>query len=230
MSSIFGAVNVELNMRPLTDKQARILDFIRERIAQDGRPPTVREIGAAFRFASTHAVRCHLSALEKKGCIERSFNAARGIRLAAELRQRPGLPIVGQVAAGTPITAIENIEGSLSIAGLFPNDATLFCLRVEGDSMIGEGILDRDYVVVRQKPDFVNGEIGVAIVDGEATVKKLRRVGREIELIPANDMYEKARIDPAECEFRYGGEVVGVIRVIGRQSTRGGGCGRAGSH
>ena len=207
-------------MRPLTDKQARVLAFVRERIGCDGCPPTVREIAKRFRFASTSTARAHLNALEKKGYIERHFHASRGIRLTPEVRERSGLAIVGRVAAGMPITAIENIEDFLSIDSLLPNDGTLFCLRVEGDSMIDAGILDGDYAVVRQKPDFENGEIGVAVIDGEATVKRLCRRGRKIELIPANDKYTMRSVNPREVEFRYAGEVIGAHRTIRRQGPR----------
>ena len=205
---------MENAMKPLTEKQARILKFIQERIVRDGLPPTVREIAKAFRFASTDTVRCHLAALEKKDYIERDFNAARGIRLAPELRETSGLPILGRVAAGTPILAEENLEGYVSTDSLFPTDGTCFCLRVEGDSMVGKGILDGDYVVVRQKPDFDNGEIGVAILDGEATVKTLRRRGRMVHLVPANETMKPMSVDPAEVDFRYAGEVIGVQRVM----------------
>lgn len=205
---------MESKMRELTDKQARVLEFVRERINRHGWPPTVREIARHFRFASTSTARAHLVALEKKGYIERSFHVSRGIRLARGLAEDTGLAIVGRVAAGTPILAVENIEGRLSTDSLFPTDGTCFCLSVRGDSMKDEGILDGDYVVVRQKPDFEDGEIGVAIIAGEATVKTLRRRGTLVQLVPANDAFEVMTVDPAEHEFRYGGVVIGVIRRI----------------
>ena len=201
-------------MQPLTEKQSTVLAFICEAIAEEGRPPTVREIARRFRFASTNAVRRHLGALERKGHIERSPFKSRGIVLAPEFRETRGIPIVGRVAAGTPITAIENLEGYLSVETLFPYSDELFCLRIRGDSMVDAGIWDGDYVIVRQKSSFENGEIGVAVVDGEATVKKLRRNGRFVELVPANQEYETARIDLTESEFRYAGEVIGIHRVL----------------
>jgi repressor LexA len=201
-------------MEPLTERQGRVLAFIRERMAAQGRPPTVREIAARFRIASTQGVRRHLDALARKGCIERDAHAARGIRLSPELQEVGGLPIVGRVAAGTPITAVENLDGYLSLDSLHPDPASLFCLRVRGDSMTDAGILDGDYVIVRQKPTFENGEVGVAIIEGEATVKKLRRVGGRVELVPANPRYPVLRIDPSEQEFRYAGKVVGVHRAL----------------
>ena len=201
-------------MHGLTDRQRAVLDFIRESIARDGRPPTQREIATRFKLASTYGVQRHLDALERKGFIERDSNASRGVRLSPALREATGLPLVGQVAAGAPDLAIENVEGYLPFAEAYPDTKGLYCLRVKGDSMIDAGILPGDYVVVRQKPDFVDGEIGIAIMDDEATVKRLRRVGRKIELKPANRKYPTRRIDPAEREFHYGGKVVGVHRFM----------------
>ena len=203
-------------MKPLTDKQRRVLEFIRERIDRDGCPPTVREIAKRFRFASTSTARAHLNALEKKGYIERHFHASRGIRLTAEAQEQSGLPVVGRVAAGTPILAEENVEGFLAMDQLYPSDGSCFCLKVQGDSMKDAGILNDDYAVVRQKPDFENGEIGVAVLDGEATVKQLRRRGRRIELIPANEAYKTRSVDTKKVEFRYAGEVIGVHRMLKR--------------
>ena len=201
-------------MDALTEKQGRVLEFISGEIARRGHPPTVREIASRFGLASTNGVRRHLAALEKKGYIERSFNKSRAIALAAELRESRGIPIVGRVAAGTPTTAVENLEGYLTLETLFARPDDLFCLRVKGDSMVDAGIWDGDYCVVRPKPDFENGEIGVAIVEGEATVKRLRRVGRFVELVPANEDYSTIRVDLAESAFRYAGKVIGIHRAL----------------
>ena len=113
-------------------------------------------------------------------------------------------------------TSAQNIEGFLALDQLYPSDGSCFCLSVCGDSMEDAGILNGDYAVVRQRPDFENGEIGVAVIDGEATVKRLRRRGRRIELIPANDKYKVRSINPREVEFRYAGEVIGVHRMLKR--------------
>jgi len=201
-------------METLTEKQTRVLDFISGQVARRGHPPTVREIASHFHLASTNAARRHLAALEKKGYIERSFNKSRAIALAAELRESRGIPIVGGVAAGTPITAVENLDGYLTLETLFAAPDDLFCLRVKGDSMVDAGIWDGDYCVVRPKPDFQNGEIAVAIVDGEATVKTLRRIGRFVDLVPANEDYPTIRVDLAESEFRYAGKVIGIHRAL----------------
>ena len=201
-------------MEALTDKQARVLEFISGEIARQGHAPTVREIASHFRLASTNGARRHLAALERKGYIERGFNKSRAIALAAELRRSQGVPIVGSVAAGTPITAVENLDGYLTLETLFTKPDDLFCLRVKGDSMVDAGVWDGDYCVVRPKVDFENGEMGVAIVDGEATVKRLRRTGEFVELVPANEDYATTRVDLAQSEFRYAGKVIGIHRAL----------------
>ena len=201
-------------MDELTARQLEVLEFIRACGDRNGRPPTVREIAGHFRLASTHGVRRHLAALETKGAIIRQFNRARGIQLTGEYARPRGIPIIGRVAAGVPITAQENLEGYLSLESFLQEDAETFCLRVKSDSMIEAGIFDGDYVIVRAKTRFRDNEIGVAIIDGEATVKKLRRRGRVIELIPANEQFKPLRVDPSQCEFRYAGEVVSVHRKL----------------
>ena len=199
-------------MEPLTERQARILGFIRRRIAVDGRPPTVREIGARFRIRSTNGVRRHLTALEKKGYIERHARMSRGISLAAELQENAGLPIVGRVAAGTPITAVENLDGFLSIDTLFPSPGSLFCLRVEGDSMIDAGIWDGDYVIVRKQETAEDGDIVVALINDEATLKRYYRQADGVRLEPANGKMSPICVDSGD--FRIQGKVVAVYRIM----------------
>lgn len=206
-------------MTKLTPKQAAILAFIQDEISRRGRPPTVREIAARFRFASTHAVRCHLAALERKGAIERTKHAARGLRVVGG---REGLPIVGRVAAGTPIAAEENLEGHLSPDDLAPQGKGVFCLRVQGDSMVAAGILDGDYVAVQPKATFDDGEIGVLVIDEEATVKRLRHKGKLVELIPENPSMAPFGVDPSLAECRYAGEVVAVFRSLRQSASRAG--------
>ena len=205
-------------MKQLTDKQAQVLAFIRDEIERRGGSPSVREIAAEFGFSSTNAVRCHLDAIMAKGYIERRGREARGIRLTESAR--PGIPIVGRVAAGTPITAIENVEGYLSPQDIVPSDAGVYCLKVQGQSMVDVGILDGDYVIVRPKPDFNNGEIGVAMVDEEATVKRLRRRGSTIVLVPENQSMSPNVVNLKEQSFRYAGEVVGVYRALEATARR----------
>ncbi|MBM4039786.1 MAG: transcriptional repressor LexA [Planctomycetes bacterium] len=199
-------------MEALTDKQAAVLRYVTEQICSKRRPPSVREIAARFRFSSPTAARDHVAALERKGYIEVRAGEKRCLGLTREYEETLGLPVVGLVAAGAPILAEENIEDYLHLGEMFPRDGRHFCLRVKGDSMIGEGILDGDLVVVRQKPDFDSNEVGVAIIEGECTVKRLRREPNRVLLIPANPAYGVTEVDPERREFRYGGEVVGVIR------------------
>jgi len=199
-------------MDRLTDKQAAVLRFITEQIGARRRPPSVREIAARFRFSSPTAARDHVAALARKGYVEMRAGEKRGLGLTREYEETLGLPLVGSVAAGTPILAEQNIEDYLHLGELFPRDGTQFCLRVQGDSMVGDGILDGDLAVIRQKADFENNEIGVAIIEGECTVKRLRREGNRVLLIPSNAAYAVTEVDPQRQDFRYGGEVIGVIR------------------
>ena len=198
----------------LTEKQKAVLEFVRQSLQEDGSVPTVREIAAHFGFRSVNAVRDHLAAIERKGYISRRPNLARGIELAPDLREaESGLPIVGRVAAGQPITAIENLDGYLELGTLYAGGSH-YALRVQGDSMIDAGIWDGDYAIVREQPSVDNGEIGVAILDGDATVKRIRRTGGYVDLIPANERYQPRRVDLSVTDFRIGGKVVGVHRVL----------------
>jgi len=216
-------------MKDLTDKQRGILEFLIHCIREEYYTPTVREIADRFGIKSTNAVRNHLEALERKGHITRRANSSRGIELAAQYFETEdftagghapgeagggGIPIVGRVAAGCPITAVENLDGYLSFDSLFGQDDRLYALRVRGDSMIDAGIWDGDYVIVRQQDNLDDGEIGVAIVDEEATVKRIRRRGKIIELLPANDLYAPIEVDPNNTPFRMGGKVIGIHRVM----------------
>jgi len=200
-------------MDGLTGRQQEILDFLRRTMREEGGVPSVREIAAEFGFRSVNAVRDHLAALERKGFIDRRPGLARNIELAPDLRSAAGIPIVGRVAAGRPIAAIENLDGYLELGTLYGSGCH-YALRVHGDSMIDAGIWDGDFAIVREQGEVENGEIGVAILDGEATVKRIRRESRGFMLIPANDRYQPLRIDPEASDFRIGGKVVGVHRVL----------------
>ncbi|MHC4885858.1 MAG: transcriptional repressor LexA [Planctomycetota bacterium] len=202
-------------MKALTEKQSEILDFLVECIRDEHYTPTVREIADHFGIKSTNAVRNHLDAIERKGYLSRKPGASRSIELSDETLGEPGgVPIVGRVAAGLPITAAENLDGYLSFDNLFAQSDNLYALRVHGDSMIDAGIWDGDFVIVRQQPTVDEGEIAVAIVDEEATVKKIRRQGKIIELIPANESYRPIEVDPDTTPFRIGGKVVGIHRTL----------------
>ena len=201
-------------MGELTHKQQQIFDFILSSLRDDGAIPTVREIASAFGYASTNAVNTHLEALTKKGYISRRPGAARNIEIAPDyLIPERGVPIVGSVAAGTPIDAIENLDGYLDLDSIY-EPGLHFALRVAGDSMIEAGLWDGDYAIVRQQPRVDSGEIGVAIIDGQATVKRFRWLsGGELMLVPENEKYEPFTVD-MNADFRIGGKVVGMHRVI----------------
>jgi len=176
--------------KELTRRQAAILQFIVECIRKDGRPPTIAEIGSEFRISSTNGVNDHLRALVRKGYITRS-SKARGIHVtekaaAGLYAEHVGmLPLVGQVAAGQPVLSEQNIEGHVAVAGdLARRDA--YCLRVHGDSMIEDGILDGDIIIVDRQREAHRGDVVVALVDGEVTVKRYFPHGERVELRPAN--------------------------------------------
>jgi repressor LexA len=199
-------------MRPLTRRQAEILDFIISSIRDNDRFPSYREIGKRFKLSSSATVSQHLEALTKKGVLTRIGNR---LMLSVKNRNPHGVPIVGRVAAGLPITAIENREGYLEVGTLFQDEALYFAVRVNGYSMQEAGIFDGDYVIVRQQEDAGDGEIIVAYLeDDEATVKVIRKRGRLIELEPRNASHRTMRVDPSLVNLRIGGKVVGLVRKI----------------
>lgn len=201
----------------LTKRQHLILEFIVGIVEERGLPPTIREIGERFNIASTNGVWRHLQALERKGYIKRREGLARGIELVPErVRQlfygRYHLPLVGRVAAGEPVLAVENIEGLLSLEELFPAEEG-FALRIQGDSMKDAGIFPGDIVIVRQQPTAEAGEVVVAIVnEEEATVKRLAQPEKsgEVRLEPANPRYDPI----VSRDVQIVGKVIGVIRQL----------------
>ena len=195
-------------MQSLTERQREIYDFVRDKIVNRGYGPTVRDIGAHFGIRSPNGVMCHLKALEKKGLIAREPGKSRAIQLADPPRARTSLPLVGLVAAGSPVLAEEQTE-TVDFSPLFESDDH-FCLRVKGDSMIEDHIDEGDYVVVRKQPTARNGEIVVALVDegSEATLKRYFRETNRIRLQPANAAMEPIYADRVEIR----GVVTGVIR------------------
>ena len=201
-------------MLDLTEKQQQIFDFIVHAYRNDGGIPTVREIMRAFGYSSTNAVNTHLEALTAKGYISRRPGVSRNIEIAPDYLTPPaGIPIVGSVAAGTPIDAVENLDGYLDLDAIYERGLH-FALRIAGDSMIEAGIWDGDYAIVRQQPRVETGEISVAIIDGQATVKRFHWLPTgQLELIPENEHYSPFTVD-MDAEFRVGGKVVGMHRVI----------------
>ena len=197
----------------LTKRQKEIFDFIRKYAAKHGYPPTVREIGKAVGLHSSSTVHAHLANLEKIGLLRRDPTKPRAIELLKERARRaisPGLPLVGQVAAGEPILAEEHIEDYLEVPEVIGGETGDYILRVQGDSMKDAGILADDFVVVRPAEDADNGEIVVALLEDEATVKRFYREKDAIRLEPANKAYKPIKTRDAILL----GKVVGVFRSI----------------
>jgi repressor LexA len=198
----------------LTKRQKEIFDFIGKYATKYGYPPTVREIGKAVGLHSSSTVHAHLANLEKIGLLRRDPTKPRAIELLVDKAKkvvRPaGLPLVGQVAAGSPILAEENIEDYLEVPDVIGGEDGDYILRVRGDSMIGAGILENDFVVVRPIEDADDGEIVVAMIDEEATVKSFYKEPDQVRLEPANDAYEPIR----SADVQLLGRVVGVFRSV----------------
>lgn len=197
-------------MEPLTDRQRQILQFIESHADQHGRPPSVREIAGHFRIASPKGVSDHLAALERKGHLNRQAGIARGLQL---VRRSDGVPIVGRVAAGAPITAEENIEGSLDVGGVFGR-GEFFAVRVVGESMKDAGIHPGDFVIVHKDARVETNQIAVVYLDGEATVKRFHKTSDGYRLDPENPAFQPIFIDESTPDFRLAGPVVGVIRKL----------------
>ncbi len=197
----------------LTQRQREVFDFICDTMREELRPPTVREIAAHFGFRSPKAATDHLDALERKGYIRRRNRKSRNIEIREELSPH-GIPLVGRIAAGSPIVAIENLEGSISTNDLFDVDKKNFALQVEGESMTGAGILPGDYVVVDSGATASNGDIAAVRVEDEATVKRIFREGDQVRLKAENPDFEDIILDKRSPDVAIYGPVVGVIRRL----------------
>jgi repressor LexA len=209
----------------LSPRQRDILDFIVGQVAQTGVVPSYREIGGALGIDSTNAVSDHIKALIRKGYVERVGEPGRprSLRLT---EQATGflsddaittVPVLGRIAAGVPLLAEQNYEGSVRMdASMLPPGGKVFGLVVTGDSMIEDGIFDGDTLFVRQREDARDGEIAVVMVDGEATVKRLFREGDRVRLQPANSEMQPIFVDQKKGDVRVLGVAVGVFRKIGR--------------
>ncbi len=194
----------------MTPKQKKILDFIATCIEQQGYPPSQQEIARAFGFRSLGTVQNYLVRLEREGLLSRDWNARRGLQVKRTRVQGTELPLVGTVAAGKPIEAVE-VPDSIEVPSSMVGPGENFVLRVRGDSMVGDGILDGDYVVVRKQPSAENGQTVVALIGNEATVKRFYRRGKTIELHPANPTMQPISVPP-DADLRIEGVVVGVVR------------------
>jgi len=206
----------------LTERQGEILKFIILNKEKFGYPPSIPEIQRKFSFKSPNAVQDHLKALERKGYISRHAHKARGIEILVHTASNENnrnnalqIPIVGEISAGRPILAQENIEGTIVIdKSIIKNSNGNFALRVKGDSMINAGILDGDYVIVSQQPDAEQGDIIVALIEDEATIKRFYKEKNRIRLQPENDTMEPIIIKTDESNVRIIGKIKGVIRKI----------------
>ena len=194
-------------MKPLNEKQQKVLSFLQER-AQDGLPPTVREICAAAGIKSTSTVHAYLKTLEENGYISRQSGLNRAIRLPGESVAR--VPLLGKVTAGQPILAVEEVEDYVPYSGGGYQPGELFALRVSGTSMINAGSFDKDVVIVHKTPTAVNGDIVVALVGDEATVKRFYKENGHFRLQPENDAFEPIIVD----EVSILGKVVSLVRYF----------------
>ncbi len=198
-------------MTPLTPKQKRFLDFVLEHTEREGYAPSQSEIARALGFKSLGTVQNYLTRLEKEGLVEKDWNARRGIRVRLPEGYGYQLPLAGIVSAGHPIEAIETPD-TIAVPPSMAQEEN-FVLRVEGNSMVEDGILDGDYVVVRQQGYAERGQTVVALIDNEATVKRFHRKADRIELHPANAAMEPIVVGETQ-EFSILGVVVGVIRHL----------------
>ncbi len=205
----------EAAMVDLTPRQQRIVEFIRRTVRERGYPPTVREIGEAVGLTSSSSVHAQLANLQRKGLLRRDPSKPRAIELAD---QRPAasesVPLVGRIAAGAPVLAEENIEDYLAVPAHLVGEGELFALRVDGDSMVEAGILDGDLVVVRRQDVAADGDIVAALLPGpaepEATIKRLRRRGGRLTLVPENPAVKPLPMPE-------GGRVLGVVTAVLRK-------------
>lgn len=195
-------------MESLTPRQQEILDLIRQFIEESGYPPTRSEIAAALGFRSANAAEQHLRALAKKGAIKLQSGASRGIRLTEEL----GLPVVGRVAAGSPLLAEQHIDRHVQLPTALFSPRADYLLKVRGMSMKDVGIMDGDLLAVHKTAEARNGQIVVARIQDEVTVKRLRRQGHRVQLLPENDEFQPIEIDLRHDPLTIEGIGVGVIR------------------
>ena len=214
---------VRKDRKTLTPRQKEVFEFIKERIEQTNRPPTLREIGLRFQISSTNGVRSILAALVKKNFIARSPKLSRGIDLPTVAREAgksvspefkvQEIPIVGRVAAGQPILAVENLEGTVVVDRDFlMRQENVFALKVHGDSMIDAGIFNGDLVFARQQNTAERGQIVVALIGEETTVKYYYPEAGRVRLEPANEAYGPIIVDVNTPDFSILGRIIGVMR------------------
>lgn len=208
-------------MRGLTRRQQQVVVFIQRRFRRNGRSPTYREI-AAYLHVDVKSANQHVQALERKGVLERTGGR---VKLLGDYRPPRGIPVLGRVAAGAPILAVENVEEYVDIERELWGDDTndLFMLRVRGDSMTGAGILDGDLVLVRSQAEVGDGEIAAVVIGEEATVKRVRLQRNRLRLEPANRRYKPVTVGPddmARNEVRIAGKVLIALRRLAPKGER----------
>ncbi|TAM72869.1 transcriptional repressor LexA [bacterium] len=200
-----------MSQKPPTQRQQAILDVIASFTREHGYPPSVREIGERVGLSSSSTVQSHLKTLERRGFVKRDPTKPRAlVRDHAPAPEVVTLPVVGRVAAGVPITAVENVEDEFTLSASFVRESNSFMLRVQGDSMIDAGILDGDLIVVRPQETAENGEIVVALIEDEATVKTFYREPGRIRLQPQNHTMEPIYAERVQLV----GRVCGVVRKL----------------
>jgi len=206
-------------MDELTGRQEEILKEIQRYIGAEGYPPTIRDLSNQFRMAAPSML-SHIKALERKGVIRRRQGKSRGIELTGTPRMPSTgkvmeVPILGRVAAGAPLLAEENREGSIFVDNRFAKGQKLFALRVKGNSMVDAGLYENDVCIIRMTDTAQNNDIVVAFLDGEATVKRFRKSGKRITLLPENPAYEPIEISEEQGrDFRILGKVISLYRNI----------------
>ncbi|MFC1585947.1 transcriptional repressor LexA [Fibrobacterota bacterium] len=209
-----------VDKKPLTKRQGEVFDYIKYCLENRGRPPTVREIGLRFQITSTNGVRSILSALIKKKYIKRTPKVSRGIDVISGYQPKPNsennlveIPIIGRVAAGSPVLAVENLEGTVVVDRDFlMRQTNVFALKVKGESMKNAGILNGDMVFARQQLAAEAGQIVIAIIGEEATVKYFYPESGRVRLEPANESYGPIIVDKNTPDFHIAGRVIGVMR------------------
>src|SRR6185437_13948619 len=193
----------------LSDKQLAVLECIRDELARSGRPPTYREIARQLGYDAVGTVQDHVRVLMKKGFLGKEDGVSRGFKLSFQEGSRE-IPVLGRVPAGHPIEAIPDAQGSVPVPSRLRGD--LFALRVTGESTIEAGILDGDTVIVRQQSHAENGDIVVAMIEGETTVKYLEKKGGRVRLLPANPKFQPIEIPPSASGELVQGKVISVQR------------------
>ena len=203
-------------MDQLTDRQQQILEYIQQIVAANGMPPTVAEITAAMGVSSTNGIRGHLQALARKGAIELIPNASRGIRLLDyfDVASESGLPIIGRVAAGNPILAQDHIEDYCDVEASTFKPKADYLLRVKGESMRDVGIFDNDLLAVHRTTTANNGQIVVARIDDEVTVKRIKIKGHTAFLQPENSDFDVIKVNLQKQPLVIEGIAVGVLRIL----------------